>query len=394
MTDRIIAYNIPELEKKIILTEAENYYKSKLLGEEQWQQIKDEFAPEIYTPKIFIRILFFIFSLAGMLSIIGPIAIFLGNVDEWAYQFMAVLLGVGLLLYTDRVLIRKKSHYKSGITEAGIYSGLIFLYFGLLSYDTDSSLVYYLTAFVFSVFASIRYLNLTALALSIVFLVCSVVQIMIRIGGMVQSLMPFIFMVLLALIFWFCQKARRKYPNLIFENHFILIKSLALGLFYLAGNYYIVRELSKKLLHTYIPEQGDIPFAYIFYAFTAIVPVFYIFRGIRQHSILFIRVGVLTVALSAATFKYYFSLGHPEITLTLGGIVLITIALVLFRYLKVIRRGFTREMLLQDKWSSKDLTAIIASQTLGGNKISEPKVDNNVVFQGGQAGGAGAGGSW
>ena len=81
------------------------------------------------------------------------------------------------------------------------------------------------------------------------------------------------------------------------------------------------------------------------------------------------------------------------LTVTISGAILIVIALVFFNYLKQIRSGFTREILLQDKWHTADLTALIASQTLGGHKMNVP-ADDGVIFKGGSFGGAGAGGNW
>lgn len=393
MINSIIAYSIPELEKKIVLSEAETLYKSKLLSEEQWQKIREEFASKLYTPSVFMKVLLFIFSLIGMITIIGPIVLLMGNIEESGYRFICLLLGSFLIFFTEGILIRKKLHYKSGITEAGIYSGLLFIAYGLVGFDHNSELVYPIIGFVFAAIAAIRYLNIVALLISIVFFIWILFQLITDIGGMAEALMPFIFMAIFGFIYWLSIKLKARLSNVIFENQFIIIKTLALILFYIAGNYYVVRELSIELMDLNLSDQDDIPFAFVFYALTALVPVGFIYWGIKQKSILFLRVGLLTIALSAVTFKYYFSLGHPIVTLTVSGAILIIIALVFFNYLKQIRDGFTREILLHDKWSTKDLTAIIASQTLGGNKIDD-SVENTTVFKGGSFGGAGAGGNW
>ena len=104
-----------------------------------------------------------------------------------------------------------------------------------------------------------------------------------------------------------------------------------------------------------------------------------------------LRVGLLICALSVITFKYYFSLGKPVITLTVAGVILIAISLWLMNYLKVMRNGFTRENMINDKWLSEDMSAIIISQTLGGNKPIDIK---NESFGGGRSGGAGASSTW
>ncbi len=164
-------------------------------------------------------------------------------------------------------------------------------------------------------------------------------------------------------------------------------------MFYLAGNYFVVRQLSENLLNMNISDGEDIPLAFLFYATTVLVPLVYLYWGIKQKSILFIRVSLLVITLTVITLKYYFSLGHPEITITLAGGLLIIISIALLYYLKHPRHGFTRDLLISDKWHSQDLTAFIASQTLGGNKI-ETSANDTAEFKGGQFGGGGAGQSW
>jgi hypothetical protein len=393
MINKIIAYNIPELEKKKVLSEALNLHKSKLLNDEQLVNIRDSFASKIYTPTIFLKIVFFIFSLIGISTIIGPFVAIFSNLEESGYRILFFILGVLVIYFTERLIIKTRYHFSSGITEAGIYCGLSFIAFGILGFDTDSIYLYAIVGFLMSALAAIRYLNLFALILSIFFFCWVLFQIMIDIGGIVKALMPFLFMVSFGALYWIGRKLEQKLTNIIFSTQFILISTIALLLFYVSGNYFVVRELSIKLMDFNIPEHGDIPYAFVFYIFTALVPIGYLFWGIKQKSILFIRLGMLTLALSAVTFKYYFSLGHPEILLTMAGACLIVLALVLFNYLKKIRNGFTRELLLHNKLSSQDLAAIIASQTLGGTKIAG-STGEGTVFKGGSFGGAGAGGNW
>ena len=100
-----------------------------------------------------------------------------------------------------------------------------------------------------------------------------------------------------------------------------------------------------------------------------------------------LRVSLIVIAFSAFTFKYYFSLGHPEITLTLAGIVLIAVAIWVMRYLRKPRNGFTRENLLSEKWGSMNVQAFMISQTMGGN---QPTVDQSAMPGGGSFGGGGS----
>jgi hypothetical protein len=393
MNRSIIAYDTAELEKTKVLSEAASLHQSKFIYDAQWEQTKQAYATKLYTPSFFVKVLLFILSLLGMSTIIGPIGAILGLVGDSSYQILSLIIGILLLFLTEKVLINNMHHYNSGITEAGIYSSLAFIAFGILGTGQREPIVYALLGLFLSSVAAIRYLNLFALISAIGFFSWIIFLIVTGIGGVIEALMPFIFMSTFGLMYWCCQILQKKLPNVIFENQFVIAKTIALCLFYASGNYFVVCELSIRLMGLALSEHDDIPFAIVFYLLTALVPMAYSYWGIRKKSILFIRVGLLTLALSVVTFKYYFSLGFPVITITITGAILIIVALVFFNYLKQIRGGFTREILLHNKWHSSDLTAFIASQTLGGNKIANTS-GSDTLFGGGKFGGAGAGGNW
>jgi hypothetical protein len=120
-----------------------------------------------------------------------------------------------------------------------------------------------------------------------------------------------------------------------------------------------------------LQEGEDIPFAWLFYILTVVIPVAYLYFGIKKKDIVLIRVSLVAMAFAVFTFKYYFSLGHHEITLTSGGIILIGIAMWLFRHLKTSRNGYTAENILSEKWGSANISAFVISQTMGGNRTPE-----------------------
>ena len=390
MINSIIAYDIAELEKYKVLTEAKNLYNSELLNEEQYSNIKTEFSTKLYTPSIFIKILLFIVALVGGSTLMGPIALLFAGFDEMGYRIIFLIVGILLIFLTDKVLIKEKKHFKSGVTEAGLYTGLIFLAIGILWIQNNHIITIAIVGFLLSIMAAIRYLNYLSLLAAIGFSIWIIFQIITNLG--IEAFMPFIFMAYAAFIFWLTSKLQSKFDLFIFEDHYIIAKSIALILFFIAGNYFVVRELSIELMGLNISEGEDIPFAWIFYFLTAIIPLAYAYWGIKTKSMLFIRVGLLVFALSIITFKYYFSLGFPMVTVTVSGALMIMIALLLFNYLKEAKKGITSKKILQDKWTSKDLTAFIASQTLGGNEINV--AENEELFQGGQFGGGGASGNW
>src|SRR5665647_1826063 len=163
-------------------------------------------------------------------------------------RLLSFLLGISLLVFTEKILMKDKFHYKSGVTEAGIYAGLSFIAFALLGSKSHSLLVYPVVGFLLTAFAAIRYLNLTALVLTIGFFGWILFQVLSDIGGVAQALMPFIFMISFGLIFWGSKKVRKKLSAEFLNDQFMILQTISLVLFYLAGNYYVVRELSIKML--------------------------------------------------------------------------------------------------------------------------------------------------
>lgn len=391
MNNSFISYNIDELEKKQILSESKTLYKSKMINGTQYDKIREEIKSELYSPTIFIRILLFILSYIGMTTVIGPIGMIFSAVGETGYRILAVLLGVSLIWFTETVLILGKNHYKSGVTEAGIYSGTLFIMFGVLGFGENIEIGYLILGFLFSAIIAVRYLDLLALLVSMTCFSDLLYKTIHAIGGLTEAFMPFIFFFIFLSVFLACTAIEKRLKSFVFNDHLIIAKTLSLLVIYASVNYFVVRELSVNLMGLTLAKGQDIPLAIIFYILTALLPLLYIYYGIVKRSVLFLRVGLLICTISVITFKYYFSLGMPVITFTVAGIILIAISLWLMNYLKIMRNGFTRENLINDKWMSQNLSAIIISQTLGGNKLIDNK---NGSFGGGRSGGGGSGSSW
>ncbi len=391
MINSYIAYDINELEKKKILSKSQSLYKSKLISIRQWNGIRKAYGTNLYTPAIFMRVLLFILSYIGFATAVVPFGFVFSSLDQIGFQILFIIVGVLILFLTEKILIQNKHHYLSGVTEAGIFSGFSFIASGILINEPESMLIYSIVLFILSAIASIRYLNRVTLLLSIGFLGWFIFQILTDIGGYAEALIPFAFMLYFGTIYLSTKKLEKKIINIILDDFYIILKSISLICFYIAGNYFVVRELSVDLMGFELAKGEDIPFAFLFYGFTVLIPLCYIYWGVKKKSILFIRVGLIITALSIITFKYYFNIGAPVVTITLSGALLITIALILFNYLKKPRYGFTRENIILNQSDSKDLTAFLASQTLGGNTS---KTDSESYFGGGEFGGGGANSDW
>lgn len=400
MINNIIAYKITELKKRFILTESKQLRDSGIIDQTQWESIKMDHSFKLFSPSIFVKILLFVFSLIGMMTIMGPLSLIFEDVfskmESIHFRVIALILGLTILGFTEKILIQKLSHYKSGIVEAGIYASFSLILFALIGVETVHTIIYPLVFFVFATIAALRYLDLIALILSLFFFSWSIFQALIDIGETAEQIIPFVFMITFSLLLFTIRKLEIKLQktevHILFIKQFIIIRYYAFFILYLSGNYFVVKELSINLMGLELKEGADIPLAYFFYTYTLLVPMLFLFFGIKRKSILFIRLGLLCIGLSILTFKYYFSLLDPIIVMSISGALLIVLALAFLNYLKTMKSGFTRERLLKQNWSSKNWSALIASQTLGGSDATNPNED--IEFGGGSFGGGGAGGKW
>ena len=155
-----------------------------------------------------------------------------------------------------------------------------------------------------------------------------------------------------------------------------------------------MRESAISYFDLELMDGQDIPLAFFFYLFTALVPLLYVFYALKNKDKILLWSGLLLIALSALTFRNYFSLGHPEVILTLAGTLMILAAYFSIRYLKENRYGITdKEDEDDNNVMRSNAEALIVAQSF--SKLpGAPPSDNGPEAGGGDFGGAGAGGKF
>jgi hypothetical protein len=382
----MVAYNFIGLKNLHIQKEVKGWMKQHLITGDQYLVIQRQYPSAVYHPNMLIRIALWAATALGLLGATGLMLLTLSSSNETSIAIACLFGGAGAVVALE-LFINGKNHYKSGVTEALLYYAESLIIGGLIVLvDADEVVSPYITFIIFSV-AAIRYLDLISTVGAVASLAYIVFNTLYTVGGFAQQIIPFVMMILFAIIYFQTRKLKRKDASQPWYNVLLVIESLSLLIVYCAGNYFVVRELSTEMMGLYLEDGQDIPFAILFYCTTVIIPVAYLYFGISRKDIVLIRVSLVVIAFAVFTFKYYFSLGHPEITLTIAGVILVAVSLSLLNYLKVIRHGFTRENHLPEKWADMNLEAVIISQTLGGNQI---KVGDGPVQGGGDFGGGGS----
>jgi hypothetical protein len=194
--------------------------------------------------------------------------------------------------------------------------------------------------------------------------------------------------------YFLCERLNTNLVEPYYYNGIILIKSISLILFYLSGNYFIVREFSASLSNTYYEISPEIPFAFFFWGFTFLVPVFYFVYSLKNKDRIMLWISFLAIAFSFYSFRFYHSVLPVEIALTLGGLILFAIAFFFIRKLKVKESGITFK---PDRISNTNTflnaeTLIVASTF--GMKPEVKAADSPMEFGGGGFSGGGSEGSF
>jgi hypothetical protein len=193
-----------------------------------------------------------------------------------------------------------------------------------------------------------------------------------------KLLLPFGMMALSALIYFLNQRTTSFY----YAPCQLMIRVIALTGFYLGGNYLVVREGNAKLSGLLSPPQ--IPFAAVFYILTALVPLLYIFLGLKNKDRLLLIIGLITCAFSCFSYRYYFDFFPVEIDLVLSGLIILSLSAFFIHYLRSPKSGFSDEK--ENTPNQENLEAALL-----GHHFGQSPQGTDLEFGGGNFGGGGAG---
>ncbi len=364
------------------LKECKAWWKEGWLDESQYRAISTVYSSPFYHPNVMIRLLLFFATLFALSGVTGFVALVFDDLPEDFIFFGCVLYGLASWVVVEKLFIARH-HYKSGVNEALIYHGCGFCIGGMAGIFDGNEHILLLSATVVFVWAAFRYLDVVcticAAAAWAGFLFYELYTIV-----ALRTFIPLIFLIAFTPVYWLCRRAKLREGLAAWHTQFVWLETLSLLVMYAAGNYLVIRMLSEHLLDLQLEAGQDIPLAPVFYFTTVAIPVLYLYFGIRRKDVVLLRVSLLVIAFSVFTFKYYFSLGHPEITLTVAGAFVLLITFGLLRYLKTMRHGYTREALRSSRWAALHAEALVISQTLGGTHAPGKN------FGGGTSGGGGA----
>lgn len=388
------AYNPIWSENDLIQKTVQRWLKQGFLNKEQFLKIEKEYPHEYYDPNVFLKIGLFIFTILVASVSISLMSLFFITIYQNYLNVAAIIQSFiigGIFLFLLENLIKAHKLYHSGVDNALIYMALgafcttIYFLFEQLNPPTWLFLMLFLPLFITT---TIRYAEPVVCTLTY-FLVLGIFIIIALDSFWGKTSLPFIVMIVSAGMYFVVKKLSIRKDYLYYETCLTIFKTLSLITFYLGGNYLIVREGNAFINDVYLSVSPQVAFAPMFYFFTTMIPLAYIFFGLHNRDRLILILGLISLGFSIFTYRFYFAILPVEIFLTVGGILLIALAGGLIHYLRTPHYGFTYQP--DDEFEGFNLEAMLMSQLVQ-SKI--PQQNDTFRFGGGNSGGGGAGGNY
>ena len=377
------------------------WQRQLLLSAQQLVAIEAAYPLDYYRPVWPLRVGLFLFTWLGM-GMAGGFSFLIIGHSPFATGAFYCAACFGVL----ELLIRERRFYRCGADNALLYaalgsaSGLVFYLFSTFIWlgarsgnfsMTDGYLTTpLLLVLALLVAAAVRYADAIVTAAAFVTALVLVALLGMQ-TSMGQALLPFLMMGTAAGAMLIYRVLARQLAGTPLADYYasglLVLKVLGLAVFYLGGNYLVVREGNAELQH--LPTSVQVSFAPIFYALTAGIPLLYLALGLRRTDRPTLLIGLLALAFSLFTLRHYRSLLPPEIAAVLAGTVLTIAAGALLRALRPARFGLTS--LPDDEPRHFNLENLIQAQTA--HAPSAPAA-GSFEFGGGQSGGGGATGQF
>jgi hypothetical protein len=352
---------------------------------DQFETAKKEFPVGFQQSNIFVKIGLFIFTNIIILAAGGLFLLFFGEAisgNRLVGPTLSLIAAFSLFWALENSINGSK-FYRSGVDNALFYAALGFtLLFFVSITDYNSPDWVYLTFSLLILFlALMRYSDLLT-AVGLYYCWIALWFVILSKFSIGKLILPFVMMFMAALSYYAVKIWKKQTVTNYYHDCQVIIEILALVVFYLGGNYFVVREGNAQLNNLSVSVQ--IAFAPLFYFFSSAIPLIYVFVGLKKHDRIMLIVGLIAIAFSIFTYRNYFSILPIEWALTIGGIVLILLSAFVIQFLNTEKYGLTYVLNSEDK--HQNLQAFAISQI-----ISTPNQPEGTKFGEGDFGGAGAG---
>jgi hypothetical protein len=373
---------------------AEKWLKEKLIVKTEYNAILEQYPTPYQNHSLIYRVGLFLLTLFTLASAIGFFTLATQFTSGAGALIAQALIWALVYYFVLRFFVRVQNQYKSGLIEALSYSFiaalLTALYLILDLLGSKDVLMFYLLSLPIIVVVAFYLVDNLIFTVAFLNLVAIVFLAVMKIEIWGKLLMPFILMFFALAAYTALKRYANEKKWWMYSDAISLLKSLCLLLFYLAGNYFVVRELSNALSPNESGQSVEISFSWFFKLFTILVPLFYIYHGLKTKQKIFLQLGALLLIAGILSLKYYFSMLAPEYSLSIAGAISIALCLWLARFLKTPQNGISLEppsSIHNTAW--QQVGSLVLSKQL--NLQHNAAKTETMEFKGGDFGGGGAG---
>ncbi|MFQ3174393.1 MAG: hypothetical protein ACI8W0_001512 [Flavobacterium sp.] len=386
----MILYDKTKLENITLLDEAHSLQTAGFMSKEQYALISKALATLKSQNNILIRAGFFLLgcflysSICGFIALISP--------DSIVENYKVVFYIYAIIGFVGTEILGRQKYYGYGFDDA-FSLGAQFTLAVAVGVSTDGNgLLIALMITITSLLSYLRYVHVSMALLFCLTATASLVYTLFEFGSTGKTILPFVMMLFSAGCYLYSKTILKNLKTPFYHKGVLLANSFGLILFYLSGNYLVVRELSVALLGVEVDQNNDISFALFFYAFTFIVPATYLAYSLLKKDRRMLWIGSLALAFSIYAIRFYYAVLPIETFLTIAGLLLFAFTYFAIKKLKNNTAGITFR---PDRFTNTDAftntEALIASQ-LG--LQPETVQQSNMEFSGGDFSGGGSGGEF
>ncbi|MCW3111156.1 MAG: hypothetical protein JWQ09_5662 [Segetibacter sp.] len=366
--------------------EASEAFLNKNIGQETYKNILITYTSSLYTPNFFIRLALALLTLVAILFS----GLLLALIFEMSMVPMFFFLGI--VNYTAlEVLVGKKLYYNAGVDNLLMFFSAAFIVsaFAVNEY-ADQNIAVSGVAMLVCLYLAIRFVDGFMAVLSYLALLVFVFLLYTKLGSIAKATAPFLMIMISAAFYALMKKLIKNEKLLLYRYCCKCVLQVSLLTFYAAGNYFVIKELSNEMFDLHLALTDPIPLGWLFWILTFVIPITYVGYGIKKKDLAFIRTGLVLVATTVFTFRYYYHVIPVEIALLAGGALLIAISYAIIKYLKTPKYGFSFDKNTISNKERIDLKELIIAQVSGQKSHSQTGVE----FGGGSFGSGGAGGNY
>lgn len=387
----MIVFDKEILENTFLLKETKELTAQDFISKARLGEIKKELFPVLKSHNnILLRIGFFILGCLLFSSLTAVTALTSFGFDGsnfWITTFVYAVLGV----VASEFLARREHQFGYGLDDAFIldFQGFLCATLGILF---ESPLAAFIALAFIGFAACIRYVHTLSILFSLIGITGAICYAVLELKVVAPLFLPFILLILALILYAVYSKVSKDKKLYYYANPILLLQGFSLLLGYFSMNYLVVRELSESLLGLSIAKGDDIPFAFLFYGFTFLVPILYIVYSLYSKDRLILIIGFLTFGFSIFTIRFYYHVMPIEIALLLGGALLFAGAFLAIKKLKDKETGLTFKVA---RGSDSDILPNIEALIVSSQVDLKPmESKSKMPFGGGGFSGGGAGESF